>query len=166
MLIHWVTEVDPLSFILRIVKEGLSDEEDDDDDLDDFEEDESSQASTSTNATTTDQGVTSSSVSSKHSHSHPNAHHHPCGNKPTCEEKNGKECAKECSDKHCGEGGKNHSCLCCYCEMFGHGGPSAAPVSKNYPEMRERLRLLLSKKKKSKPSPHHETKIQEEGSIQ
>ena len=146
--------------------EGLSDEEDDDDDLDDFEEDESSQASTSTNATTTDQGVTSSSASSKHSHSHPNAHHHPCGNKPTCEEKNGKECARECSDKNCGEGGKNHSCLCCYCEMFGHGGPSAAPVSKNYPEMRERLRLLLSKKKKNKQSPQHEMKIQEEGSIQ
>merc|ERR1712203_1297795 len=37
---------------------------------------------------------------------------------------------------------------------------------KNYPEMRERLRLLLSKKKKSKQSLHHETKIQEEGSIQ
>lgn len=34
-------------------------------------------------------------------------------------------------------------------QVFGHGGPSAAPVSRNYPEMRERLRLLLNKKKRS-----------------
>ena len=36
--------------------------------------------------------------------------------------------------------------------MFGHGGPSAAPVSRNYPEMRERLRLLLNKKKRTHKS--------------
>ena len=120
----------------------LTDEDDDeDDDVEDFDEDESSQASTSTNATTTDQGGTSSSSSSKHSHNHPNEHHHPCGNKASCEEKGDKD--------HSGESRKGH-CLCCYCEVFGHGGPSAAPVSKNYPEMRERLRLLLSKKKKGK----------------
>uniref|UniRef100_A0A0K2UTT1 FAM193 C-terminal domain-containing protein n=1 Tax=Lepeophtheirus salmonis TaxID=72036 RepID=A0A0K2UTT1_LEPSM len=41
-------------------------------------------------------------------------------------------------------------CSCCYCEVFGHGGASVAPVSRNYPEMRERLRLLLNKKKKCK----------------
>ena len=46
--------------------------------------------------------------------------------------------------------------------MFGHGGPSAAPVSKNYPEMRERLRLLLSKKKKNKQQHQHEATIQTE----
>merc|ERR1719464_1123508 len=39
-------------------------------------------------------------------------------------------------------------CNCCYCEVFGPGGQSVAPVSRNYPEMRERLRLLLSKKKR------------------
>ncbi|XP_063221682.1 uncharacterized protein LOC134530617 isoform X2 [Bacillus rossius redtenbacheri] len=38
-------------------------------------------------------------------------------------------------------------CDCCYCEVFGHGMPSVAPVSRNYQEMRERLRLLLTKKK-------------------
>ncbi|XP_014290107.1 uncharacterized protein [Halyomorpha halys] len=38
-------------------------------------------------------------------------------------------------------------CDCCYCEVFGHGLPSAAPMSRNYQEMRERLRLLLNKKK-------------------
>ena len=47
-------------------------------------------------------------------------------------------------------------CNCCYCEVFGPGGQSVAPVSRNYPEMRERLRLLLSKKKRKnqqKPPP-------------
>merc|ERR1712223_890265 len=52
---------------------------------------------------------------------------------------------------------KNGShCNCCYCEVFGPGGQSVAPVSRNYPEMRERLRLLLSKKKRKnqqKPPP-------------
>jgi len=47
-------------------------------------------------------------------------------------------------------GATDKHCACCYCEVFGHGTPSVAPVSRNYPEMRERLRLLLSKKKKCK----------------
>lgn len=46
--------------------------------------------------------------------------------------------------------GDPRQCSCCYCEVFGHGGPSMAPVSRNYPEMRERLRLLLRKKKQCK----------------
>lgn len=68
-------------------------------------------------------------------------------------------------------------CDCCYCEVFGHGmvsslfkksqkdlfdskkqrglmiryfQPSVAPVSRNYKEMRERLRQLLTKKKAKK----------------
>ncbi|XP_018050001.1 PREDICTED: uncharacterized protein LOC108688316 [Atta colombica] len=41
-------------------------------------------------------------------------------------------------------------CDCCYCEVFGHGMPSVAPVSRNYKEMRERLRQLLTKKKAKK----------------
>jgi len=48
--------------------------------------------------------------------------------------------------------GTDKHCACCYCEVFGHGGPAAAPVSRNYPEMRERLRLLLNKKKRSNKS--------------
>ena len=50
----------------------------------------------------------------------------------------------------------DYNCNCCYCEVFGPGGQSVAPVSRNYPEMRERLRLLLSKKKRKnqqKPPP-------------
>ncbi|XP_044003434.1 putative uncharacterized protein DDB_G0282133 isoform X2 [Aphidius gifuensis] len=38
-------------------------------------------------------------------------------------------------------------CDCCYCEVFGHGVQPAAQVSRNYHEMRERLRQLLTKKK-------------------
>ena len=38
--------------------------------------------------------------------------------------------------------------LFCF-KVFGHSGPAAAPVSRNYPEMRERLRTLLNKKKRS-----------------
>jgi len=45
--------------------------------------------------------------------------------------------------------GNDKQCPCCYCEVFGHGNPSGAPVPSNYPQMRERLRLLLSKKKRS-----------------
>ena len=45
-------------------------------------------------------------------------------------------------------------CNCCYCEVFGPGGQTVAPVSRNYPEMRERLRLLLSKKKRKSQQQH------------
>ncbi|KAL0269845.1 UNVERIFIED_CONTAM: hypothetical protein PYX00_007444 [Menopon gallinae] len=41
-------------------------------------------------------------------------------------------------------------CDCCYCEVFGHNGPSVAPVSRNYQEMRERLRIRLNMKKSAK----------------
>ncbi|XP_077503096.1 uncharacterized protein LOC144113703 isoform X5 [Amblyomma americanum] len=58
--------------------------------------------------------------------------------------------------------GENRVCDCCYCEVFGHGAPPVAPVSKNYQEMRDRLRLILSKRKaeaihmaKQRPQQHH-----------
>ncbi|XP_015791297.1 uncharacterized protein DDB_G0271670 [Tetranychus urticae] len=38
-------------------------------------------------------------------------------------------------------------CDCCYCEVFGHGMPAVAPTSRNYNEMRERLRSRLNKRK-------------------
>ncbi|XP_046371497.2 protein FAM193A-like isoform X3 [Haliotis rufescens] len=37
-------------------------------------------------------------------------------------------------------------CDCCYCEFFGHGNPPVAQTSKNYAEMRERLRRRLKRK--------------------
>ncbi|MEE6462656.1 hypothetical protein FKM82_001668 [Ascaphus truei] len=42
-------------------------------------------------------------------------------------------------------------CDCCYCEFFGHGGPPVAPTSRNYAEMREKLRLRLTKRKEEQP---------------
>ncbi|XP_035273949.1 protein FAM193A [Anguilla anguilla] len=52
-------------------------------------------------------------------------------------------------------------CDCCYCEFFGHGGPPAAPTSRNYAEMREKLRLRLTKRKeepakKDEPPPERD----------
>ncbi|XP_031785346.1 uncharacterized protein LOC100114737 isoform X2 [Nasonia vitripennis] len=55
-------------------------------------------------------------------------------------------------------------CDCCYCEVFGHGVPSVAPVSRNYNEMRERLRQILSKKKakvcKAACNPHAKNSVE------
>lgn len=49
-------------------------------------------------------------------------------------------------------------CDCCYCEFFGHGNPPVAPTSKNYAEMRDKLRLRLKKKQtESKPDEPHTT---------
>ncbi|PIK61929.1 hypothetical protein BSL78_01154, partial [Apostichopus japonicus] len=56
--------------------------------------------------------------------------------------------SRERDSKHCG---------CCYCEVFGHGGPALAPMSRNYPEMRERLRLKLRERQQhpKDESPSH-----------
>merc|ERR1719325_360563 len=45
--------------------------------------------------------------------------------------------------------------------MFGHGGAGNAPMSRNYPEMRERLRILLNKKRKVK-QPNAASKINQQ----
>lgn len=41
-------------------------------------------------------------------------------------------------------------CDCCYCEVFGHGITPAANTSQKYAEMRERLRMRLSKRRAEK----------------
>uniref|UniRef100_A0A8C8EYH6 FAM193 C-terminal domain-containing protein n=1 Tax=Oncorhynchus tshawytscha TaxID=74940 RepID=A0A8C8EYH6_ONCTS len=38
-------------------------------------------------------------------------------------------------------------CDCCYCEFFGHNAPPAAPTSRNYTEIREKLRSRLTRRK-------------------
>lgn len=43
-------------------------------------------------------------------------------------------------------------CDCCYCEFFGHNAPPAAPTSRNYTEIREKLRSRLTKRKEELPS--------------
>jgi len=40
-------------------------------------------------------------------------------------------------------------CDCCYCEVFGHGNAPSAPTSRNFHEMRERLRRRLSKRQET-----------------
>ncbi|XP_015434786.1 PREDICTED: uncharacterized protein LOC107190491 [Dufourea novaeangliae] len=55
-----------------------------------------------------------------------------------------------CSTSSSAQRDSSRHCDCCYCEVFGHGVPSVAPVSRNYNEMRERLRQLLTKKKAEK----------------
>ncbi|KAK3930790.1 Protein FAM193A [Frankliniella fusca] len=42
------------------------------------------------------------------------------------------------------------NCDCCFCEMFGHGAPPAAPTSHRFHENRQRLRSKLNKSRASK----------------
>ncbi|ELW47965.1 Protein FAM193B [Tupaia chinensis] len=42
-------------------------------------------------------------------------------------------------------------CDCCYCEFFGHSAPPAAPTSRNYTEIREKLRSRLTRRKEEPP---------------
>lgn len=42
-------------------------------------------------------------------------------------------------------------CDCCYCEFFGHNAPPAAPTSRNYAEIREKLRSRLTRRKEELP---------------
>uniref|UniRef100_A0A8C7GJ88 Family with sequence similarity 193 member A n=1 Tax=Oncorhynchus kisutch TaxID=8019 RepID=A0A8C7GJ88_ONCKI len=55
-------------------------------------------------------------------------------------------------------------CDCCYCEFFGHGGPPAAPTSRNYAEMREKLRLRLTKRKEEQPKREEQPAVVERDS--
>ncbi|XP_058496559.1 protein FAM193A isoform X1 [Solea solea] len=58
-------------------------------------------------------------------------------------------------------------CDCCYCEFFGHGGPPAAPTSRNYAEMREKLRLRLTKRKEEQPKrEEHQPVIERDNGVE
>ncbi|KAM4677299.1 protein FAM193B [Discoglossus pictus] len=46
-------------------------------------------------------------------------------------------------------------CDCCYCEFFGNNTPAPAPTSRNYSEMREKLRSRLTKRKEEIPQKRH-----------
>uniref|UniRef100_A0A4W3GNH4 FAM193 C-terminal domain-containing protein n=2 Tax=Callorhinchus milii TaxID=7868 RepID=A0A4W3GNH4_CALMI len=52
-------------------------------------------------------------------------------------------------------------CDCCYCEFFGHGPPPAAPTSRNYTEIREKLRTRLTKRKEELPQKLNHGSIRE-----
>ncbi|XP_043918833.1 protein FAM193A isoform X2 [Protopterus annectens] len=114
---------------------------------------------TTTNTATTT--TTDSSVSAPPSVcSDPDCEGHRCENSNTYDHQqyDGEESQDEDS---CSENSSSTStstnqkegkyCDCCYCEFFGHGGPPAAPTSRNYAEMREKLRLRLTKRKEEQP---------------
>ncbi|KAG5286431.1 hypothetical protein AALO_G00014790 [Alosa alosa] len=56
-------------------------------------------------------------------------------------------------------------CDCCYCEFFGHGGPPAAPTSRNYAEMREKLRLRLTKRKEEQQPKKEELVLERDPAV-
>ncbi|XP_046488598.1 protein FAM193A isoform X1 [Neodiprion pinetum] len=100
-------------------------------------------------------------------HAHPNHVPHACHKQANIEHIKRVSCSDlGAGDGDCSDSGSSQEdscstssstprdssrhCDCCYCEVFGHGVPSVAPVSRNYNEMRERLRQLLTKKKAKK----------------
>ncbi|XP_050420616.1 uncharacterized protein LOC126833365 isoform X2 [Adelges cooleyi] len=74
--------------------------------------------------------------------------------------------ARSSQDDSCSERSASspRQCDCCYCEVFGHGVPSMAPVSRNYQEMRDRLRnlYLLKKAKQNVHLPPNDTAKQKQ----
>uniref|UniRef100_UPI00398E5990 protein FAM193A n=1 Tax=Pristiophorus japonicus TaxID=55135 RepID=UPI00398E5990 len=105
--------------------------------------------------------TTESSVSASASVcSDPDCEGHPCesGNVYDHQQFDGEESQDEdsCSEHSSSTSTSTNQkegkyCDCCYCEFFGHGGPPAAPTSRNYAEMREKLRLRLTKRKEEQP---------------
>ncbi|XP_061581018.1 protein FAM193B isoform X2 [Cololabis saira] len=55
-------------------------------------------------------------------------------------------------------------CDCCYCEFFGHNAPPAAPTSRNYAEIREKLRSRLTRRKEELP-PRQDSELTTTGAI-
>nr|XP_039262858.1 uncharacterized protein LOC120338924 isoform X1 [Styela clava] len=103
----------------------------------------------------------------KHNHSH--NHQNTGSGEPTacC---NQEECSSDAASngQNGNSGGGSKYCDCCYCEFFGNGGPPLAPTSKNYPEMRERLRSKLNKKPRgeSKDAGNHSGHHHDERSLE
>ncbi|CAH1782955.1 unnamed protein product [Owenia fusiformis] len=59
-------------------------------------------------------------------------------------------CSEQSSSTSTSNQKEGKYCDCCYCEFFGHGTPPVAPTSRNYAEMREKLRERLRKKNEAK----------------
>lgn len=77
---------------------------------------------------------------------------------PDCQQHHDDNCDSiddSCSEKSSSTSTSNNQkegkyCDCCYCEFFGHGTPPVAQTSKNYAEMRERLRRRLKQRNEAK----------------
>ena len=116
----------------------------------DIDEDESFEKSTSTNSTDPNQDNNSTSCSSEHTHCHSNIPHHSCKDKEACKEKC--DNAEDIVNRP-----RNNLCRCC---ALGHKKEISAPMSKDYYMARERLRSLLSKKKKlAQQQSQHDHKV-------
>ncbi|CAH2277330.1 Hypothetical predicted protein [Pelobates cultripes] len=72
------------------------------------------------------------------------------GHKPTnisCEDEDEDDSSERSSCTSSTNQKEGKFCDCCYCEFFGQNTPPPAPTSRNYPEMREKLRFRLTKRK-------------------
>ncbi|XP_072293992.1 protein FAM193B isoform X3 [Eucyclogobius newberryi] len=56
-------------------------------------------------------------------------------------------------------------CDCCYCEFFGHNAPPAAPTSRNYAEIREKLRSRLTRRKEEPQQQQQDSELTATGAI-
>lgn len=74
---------------------------------------------------------------------------------PPCELEEGDDEDSSSERSSCASSSNNQKdgkyCDCCYCEFFGHNAPPAAPTSRNYAEIREKLRSRLTRRKEELP---------------
>ncbi|XP_052010765.1 protein FAM193B-like isoform X2 [Xyrauchen texanus] len=74
---------------------------------------------------------------------------------PPCELEEGEDEDSSSERSSCASSSTNQKdgkyCDCCYCEFFGHNAPPAAPTSRNYAEIREKLRSRLTRRKEEIP---------------
>ncbi|KAJ8396753.1 hypothetical protein AAFF_G00013520 [Aldrovandia affinis] len=74
---------------------------------------------------------------------------------PSCELEEGEDEDSSSERSSCASSSTNQKdgkyCDCCYCEFFGHNAPPAAPTSRNYAEIREKLRSRLTRRKEELP---------------
>ncbi|XP_028815399.1 protein FAM193B isoform X2 [Denticeps clupeoides] len=74
---------------------------------------------------------------------------------PPCELEEGEDEDSSSERSSCASSSTNQKdgkyCDCCYCEFFGHNAPPAAPTSRNYAEIREKLRSRLTRRKEELP---------------
>lgn len=74
---------------------------------------------------------------------------------PPCELEDGDDEDSSSERSSCASSSTNQKdgkyCDCCYCEFFGHNAPPAAPTSRNYAEIREKLRSRLTRRKEELP---------------
>ncbi|KAG5263947.1 hypothetical protein AALO_G00270420 [Alosa alosa] len=74
---------------------------------------------------------------------------------PPCELEEGDDEDSSSERSSCASSSTNQKdgkyCDCCYCEFFGHNAPPAAPTSRNYAEIREKLRTRLTRRKEEVP---------------